>query len=100
MHKARRFLFVCVGLLWLTEIGGCSTRPRFPTYTLVQVWGTQGDGDGQFNYPWAVAVYQTREEPLIPRALQGPVFWEVLVFLATLAVAYVYAWRKGVFRWR
>jgi NADH:ubiquinone oxidoreductase subunit 3 (subunit A) len=53
-----------------------------------------------FLYPWAVAVYQTVEEPLIPRALQWPVFWEVLVFLATLAVAYVYAWRKGVFRWR
>jgi NADH:ubiquinone oxidoreductase subunit 3 (subunit A) len=53
-----------------------------------------------FLYPWAVAAYQTMEEPLIPRALQGPVFWEVLVFLATLVVAYVYAWRKGVFRWR
>jgi NADH-quinone oxidoreductase subunit A len=24
----------------------------------------------------------------------------MLVFLATLAVAYVYAWRKGVFKWR
>ena len=28
------------------------------------------------------------------------VFWEVLVFLVTLVVAYVYAWRKGVFQWR
>ena len=28
------------------------------------------------------------------------VFWEVLAFLATVVVAYVYAWRKGVFRWR
>jgi NADH:ubiquinone oxidoreductase subunit 3 (subunit A) len=53
-----------------------------------------------FLYPWAVAAYQSVDEPLIPRALESPVFWEVLVFLSTLVVAYVYAWRKGVFRWR
>lgn len=51
-----------------------------------------------FLYPWAVIAY--REPALLPAGLQGPVFWEVLVFLATLAVAYVYAWRKGVFQWR
>src|SRR5438270_7759217 len=51
-----------------------------------------------FLYPWAVAAY--REPALLPQAIRGPVFWEVLVFLATLVVAYVYAWRKGVFRWR
>ena len=28
------------------------------------------------------------------------VFVELMVFIALLAVAYVYAWRKGVFRWR
>ena len=28
------------------------------------------------------------------------VFWEIIVFLTTLGVAYVYAWRKGVFQWR
>jgi len=50
-----------------------------------------------FLFPWAVAAYQ---ESLIPAAFRTPVFWEVLVFLATLVVAYVYAWRKGVFRWR
>jgi NADH-quinone oxidoreductase subunit A len=53
-----------------------------------------------FLYPWAVAAYESQGEPLIPRALQWPVFWEVLAFLFTLVVAYVYAWRKGVFRWR
>jgi NADH-quinone oxidoreductase subunit A len=51
-----------------------------------------------FLYPWAVAAY--REPSLLPAVLRGPVFWEVVVFLATLAVAYVYAWRKGVFQWR
>jgi NADH:ubiquinone oxidoreductase subunit 3 (subunit A) len=51
-----------------------------------------------FLYPWAVIAY--REPPALPAALQRPVFWEILIFLATLVVAYVYAWRKGVFRWR
>jgi NADH-quinone oxidoreductase subunit A len=51
-----------------------------------------------FLYPWAVVAY--REEPLLPGELARIVFWEVLIFLATLVVAYVYAWRKGVFSWR
>jgi NADH-quinone oxidoreductase subunit A len=51
-----------------------------------------------FLYPWAVVAYG--EPALLPDEFRGPVFWEVLVFLATLVVAYVYAWRKGVFQWR
>lgn len=51
-----------------------------------------------FLYPWAVIAY--REEALLPVELQRLLFWEILAFLATLAVAYVYAWRKGVFQWR
>lgn len=51
-----------------------------------------------FLYPWAVIAY--RENGVIPEGLRPLVLWEVLLFLATLVVAYVYAWRKGVFRWR
>ncbi len=51
-----------------------------------------------FLYPWAVVAY--REDRLLPAALSRPVFWEIVIFLVTLALAYVYAWRKGVFRWR
>ena len=52
-----------------------------------------------FLYPWAVTAYGEGNEAW--RANFGHiVFWEILVFLATLAVAYVYAWRKGVFKWR
>jgi NADH-quinone oxidoreductase subunit A len=36
----------------------------------------------------------------IPRHFRGVVFAEILVFIAVLAAAYVYAWRKGVFEWR
>jgi NADH-quinone oxidoreductase subunit A len=53
-----------------------------------------------FLYPWAVAADREGELALIPEALRGPIFWEILVFLATLAIGYVYAWRKGVFKWR
>src|SRR6266571_4001394 len=51
-----------------------------------------------FLYPWAVVAY--RDPPMLPEEFRSLVFWEVLVFLATLVVAYVYAWRKGVFQWR
>jgi NADH:ubiquinone oxidoreductase subunit 3 (subunit A) len=52
-----------------------------------------------FLYPWAVVAYR-EQPPQLPPEYADLVFWEVLIFLATLAVAYVYAWRKGVFRWR
>ncbi len=51
-----------------------------------------------FLYPWAVVAY--REQPLLPEDIRVLVFWEVVVFLGTLVVAYVYAWRRGVFQWR
>src|SRR5438132_652674 len=51
-----------------------------------------------FLYPWAVIAYG--DEGYLPPALHWPVFWSVLVFLALLLVAYIYDWRKGVFKWR
>jgi NADH:ubiquinone oxidoreductase subunit 3 (subunit A) len=51
-----------------------------------------------FLYPWAVAAY--REGGGFGDTLAGPVFWCVLVFILLLFVAYVYDWKKGVFRWR
>ncbi len=51
-----------------------------------------------FLYPWAVVAY--REPALLPSQLSTPIFWEVIVFLVTLALGYIYAWRAGVFRWR
>jgi NADH-quinone oxidoreductase subunit A len=42
-----------------------------------------------FLYPWAVAL----------RAGGAPLLVEMLVFLATLAVGYVYIWKKGAFEW-
>jgi NADH-quinone oxidoreductase subunit A len=50
-----------------------------------------------FLYPWAVTAYTPTG---IPAELRGTVFAVMLVFIATLVIAYLYAWRKGVFRWR
>ena len=54
-----------------------------------------------FLYPWA-ASYQVvgPDQTVLPGNIHGLVFWEVLAFLATVVVAYIYAWRRGVFRWR
>ncbi len=51
-----------------------------------------------FLYPWAVSAYLP--DGGLPVELRRPVFGVMLFFLATLAIAYVYAWRKGVFKWR
>lgn len=51
-----------------------------------------------FLYPWAVSAYVG--ESGIPAGLRGTVFGVMLFFMATLGIAYVYAWRKGVFKWR
>ncbi len=57
-----------------------------------------------FLYPWA-AMYPWASGPgepssYLPGEFQSLVFWEVLVFLLSVVVAYIYAWRRGVFRWR
>lgn len=49
-------------------------------------------------YPWAASAYSA--EGGVPIGLRGPVFVVMMVFLATLGIAYVYAWKRGVFRWR
>jgi NADH:ubiquinone oxidoreductase subunit 3 (subunit A) len=74
-------------------------RQRFDVkFYLIAILFLVFDVELLFLYPWAVVFY--RSPPLIPAALHTPVFWEILVFIATLALAYVYAWRKGVFEWR
>ena len=48
-----------------------------------------------FLYPWAVDFAQL--EPRSP--MSGLFLGRILFFIATSIVAYVYAWKKGVFRW-
>jgi NADH-quinone oxidoreductase subunit A len=73
-------------------------RQRFDVrFYLVAILFLVFDVELLFLYPWS-ATYQ--EGSIIPAEFRELVFWEVLAFLASVAVAYVYAWRKGVFRWR
>lgn len=75
-------------------------RQRFDVkFYLIAILFLVFDVELLFLYPWAVIAYR-EEAPFLPEGLRRVVFWEVIVFLATLVVAYIYAWRKGVFRWR
>ena len=73
-------------------------RQRFDVkFYLIAILFLVFDVELLFLYPWAAA---SGDRPLIPDEFRTVVFWEVLAFLATVVLAYVYAWRKGVFRWR
>jgi NADH-quinone oxidoreductase subunit A len=89
-------------------------RQRFDVrYYLVAIVFLLFDVELLFLYPWAVAQWSvpaTAEKVAegadvaviagIPHAFHLLVFGEILVFVAVLAAAYAYAWRKGVFEWR
>ena len=53
-----------------------------------------------FLYPWAVIAYGEGGAQTWKVAFGTVVFAEIMVFLATFVIAYVYAWKKGVFQWR
>ena len=72
------------------------TRRRFPVkYYLVAMIFLIFDIEVIFLYPWAVAY--TQLEPQSPMA--GLFLARILFFIGTSVIAYIYAWRKGVFRW-
>ena len=101
-------------------------RQRFDVrYYLVAIVFLLFDVELLFLYPWAVAQWSlpapvtavvspspptglplasasATSAPVagIPPEYRNLVFFEILVFIAILAAAYAYAWRKGVFEWR
>ena len=77
-------------------------RQRFDVkFYLIAILFLVFDVELLFLYPWA-ASYQDvgGGATVLPGPIRGIVFWELLAFLVTVVVAYVYAWRRGVFRWR
>ena len=73
-------------------------RQRFDVkFYLIAILFLVFDVELLFLYPWAAT---NQAGSLIPSGFRDVVFWEVLAFLVTVVVAYVYAWRRGVFRWR
>ncbi len=80
-------------------------RGRFDVrFYLVAIVFLLFDVELLFLYPWAVAAWHESGVPAAARAGSGIgpwfVFGEVIVFIMLLGLAYVYAWRKGVFDWR
>jgi NADH:ubiquinone oxidoreductase subunit 3 (subunit A) len=80
----------------MDPIGGA--RRRFDVkYYLIAILFLVFDVELLFLYPWATVAY---EQDGLPGMIRTPVFISMLFFIGTLAVAYLYAWRKGVFQWR
>ena len=77
---------------------GDARRPFDVKFYVVAILFLVFDVELLYLYPWAVSAYVG--EGGVPDGLRGTVFGVMLVFMATLALAYVYAWRKGVFKWR
>jgi NADH:ubiquinone oxidoreductase subunit 3 (subunit A) len=81
-------------------------RQRFDVkFYLIAILFLVFDVELLFLYPWAVSTYKNygpddAPQPLIPVAFRDVIFLEILVFIATLAIGFYYAWRKGVFQWR
>ena len=76
---------------------GDARQPFDVKFYIVAILFLVFDVELLFLYPWAVAAYS---EGGVPVELRGTVFCIMLSFIATLVIAYIYAWRKGVFRWR
>jgi NADH-quinone oxidoreductase subunit A len=73
-------------------------RQRFDVkFYLIAILFLIFDVELLFLYPWAAA-YQ--EGTIKGDEFRTVVFIEVLAYLVTVVVAYVYAWRRGVFQWR
>jgi NADH-quinone oxidoreductase subunit A len=77
---------------------GDARQPFDVKFYLVAILFLVFDVELLFLYPWAVAAYAGPGG--VDPELRRTVFGVMLVFMATLVIAYVYAWRKGVFRWR
>jgi NADH-quinone oxidoreductase subunit A len=95
-------------------------RQRFDVrYYLVAIMFLLFDVELLFLYPWAVAQWSHDAPSVatataiaepgvasavtslgIPPVFRTLVFVEILIFIAVLLAAYVYAWKKGVFEWR
>jgi NADH-quinone oxidoreductase subunit A len=78
---------------------GDARQPFDVKFYLVAILFLVFDVELLFLYPWAVSAY-TGDGVGIPVELRGTVFGIMQVFMGTLVIAYVYAWRKGVFKWR
>lgn len=76
---------------------GDARQPFDVKFYLVAILFLVFDVELLYLYPWAVSAF---DKAGIPPEIRGTVYGVMLVFMGTLVIAYLYAWRKGVFRWR
>jgi NADH-quinone oxidoreductase subunit A len=79
---------------------GDARQPFDVKFYLVAILFLVFDVELLYLYPWATSAYIDVEAGGLPVELRNTMFGIMVVFMATLAIAYVYAWKKGVFRWR
>ena len=80
-------------------IGGARDRFSIKFYTVAVIF-LLFDIEVLFIIPFAVAFKSLLEEQKTSAVAFGTIaFLEILVFLATLVVGYIYVWKKGTFDW-
>ncbi len=80
-------------------IGSARDRFSIKFYTVAVIF-LLFDIEVLFMIPFAVAFkYLLGEENRLGIGFGTITFVEILVFIATLIIAYIYVWRKGVFDW-
>ncbi len=78
-----------------------SARMQFDVkFYLIAILFLVFDVELLFLYPWAAIAYSDSGDTIWRQVFGKIVFIEILVFIATLVIGYVYAWKKGVFQWR
>jgi NADH:ubiquinone oxidoreductase subunit 3 (subunit A) len=73
----------------MLPIGRARTQVHF-RYYLFAILFLIFDIEAVFLFPWAVTFVQIGEQA----------FYEMIAFIAILAFGLLYAWKKGVLRWR
>jgi NADH-quinone oxidoreductase subunit A len=73
-------------------------QPFDVKFSLIAILFLICDVELLFLFPWAVSAYEAKDG--VPLEMRTSVFWVMVVFVLTLLIPYVYAWRKGVFQWR
>ena len=80
-------------------VGSARDRYSIKFYTVAVVF-LLFDIEVLFIVPFAVAFKSLIYEEALSGVAYGTIaFIEILIFLATLVVGYIYIWRKGVFDW-
>src|SRR5450432_1416626 len=79
------------------------TRKRFNVrFYIVAMIFLVFDVEIVFLYPWATIfakAVSASHDGMQSSISGGLLLWEMIVFVAILLVAYIYAWGKGIFRW-